>query len=178
LKAALTRKRQEEKKIEDPEGRKGRIQEMMTEVHCRKNQRNLKVLIEFCCDQDSMMTEMYKEQEGGAAFRFGLPKYDLLVYYNILLLDEFIKELVKENYTPIVWGSVPCNPRCSWQRVNCATIEHHAEKLGKQRTESLQLVTHFEFLVKRGQYKDLPKNKRPKFYFEWPKHNEGDWKTR
>jgi hypothetical protein len=88
-----------------------------------------------------MMTEVFESEEGGAAFRFGLPQRDLLIYYNILLLDEFIKELVKENFVPVVWGSVPCSPWCSWQRVNGATIENHAERLLKQRTESLQLIT-------------------------------------
>jgi len=179
LKAATIRKRREDKNIDDEEGRRGIVEEMMRQVEERKDKDNLKVLLEFCCDPDSLMTEEYRQQ-GGASFRFGLPQYNLLEENNILLINELMDELQRRDFTPIVWGSIPCSPWCSWQRVNCATIEGHPEKLKAQREESLKLVDNFKKIIEHADQNKCicphqGEEEPARFYFEWPRFNDG-WK--
>ena len=78
-----------------------------------------------------------------------------------------IESLQEEKFEAKIWISIPCSPRCSWQRVSLKTAPNFEERLKEMRDESLRLV---------DKVKEMINDTKCESYFEWPKKNDG-WKN-
>ena len=120
-------------------------------------------LLEFCCDQNSMMGKI-GDEIGINIVRLHEGFADLRDHNAI----EQLKEFVRLHPGVSIWGSLPCTPWSMWQFM---AVKRHGtpylHKLHKRREESLALVANFIDLAREV------RKHGGHVSFEWPKNATG-----
>ena len=120
-------------------------------------------LMEFCCDEHSMMGKVGEEMDINV-LRLHEQFADLRDRNNILQLKQF----VRLHPGISIWGSLPCTPWSMWQFMSIKRYgQKYLDKLSVKRKKSLELVANFvELAAEVREYGGHVS-------FEWPKNATG-----
>ena len=120
---------------------------------------------EFCCSKNSSLGEVNMDR-GINHFRLSIDQTDMS---NDVEVDCLINVMHQFKGADL-YGSIPCGPWSSWQRLNCQQYgKRFQQKLKKDRKKSLKILRNYircaEVIMQNGGH----------CAFEWPKSAEG-WK--
>ena len=124
-------------------------------------------LIEFCCSEDSAIGKVAEKFDGVEVHRLSSERGNLNddEYFEKVLEDV---KLIAKDHTVHLWGSVPCTPWSTWQRICVAKNgEKYRVKLEKRKTASRKLIRRFKTLA------DMVIANGGNVGFEWPRYCDG-----
>jgi hypothetical protein len=130
--------------------------------------RSRPVLVEYCCEPDSKLSNIWMQGRGGA-LRLGLPDFDLRRDSVIRQVIFMIRSYVRGGQQVLVWCSLPCQPWTAWQNLNQGPNTSNETKLNLTRARAESKVMQHQLLriIKTFANDDV------EFAFEWPQYCSG-----
>ena len=141
------------------------VPEARTQRDKCKIREKCRTCFEFCCSKNSSLGEVDMDR-GINLFRLSIDQTDMS---NDVEVDCLINVMHQFKGADL-YGSIPCGPWSSWQRLNCQQYgKRFQQKLKKDREKSLKILRNYircaEVIMQNGGH----------CAFEWPKSAEG-WK--
>ena len=121
-----------------------------------------RILVEFCCDEDSKLGQVRHASRGCHVLRV-TEQHDATKMSTIRKLVRQIHQLCDEgggSKELLIWASLPCTGGCSWQRINEAI---NPEKVQRHRDQYLTLFKSLKQVLR------LTKRHKPALAIELPK---------